>query len=257
VASNLQQSIESVKLVNQVMELYLQSSINLHSEVLGNESKAEESIDCDCSLKIIIHNTSQFPISGFNSHLRLISVPKKNEISFILTSFQLDSGVTKSEDKNAFQFDLAPYSKKTLLLNIKLPTFAQYNATIFVGFPSPGTGSLIQKSASFGIYLIDQCLKQKISKENETEKNLEKQKQKQIEAEVEVSVEAFRKLFMFKPADGLSINSSFLLKIPKGEAIEVRVLCIHEDGKSAVISLSVVNQNDLLSKIKDEFRNLA
>ncbi|CAG8695961.1 14428_t:CDS:2 [Funneliformis caledonium] len=226
-ASNLKQSLEMTQTMNSVMEQFLLSNLRITSNISPiHELEARVEKFTPSLLTITITNSGQFPIpnvscdltfgkKGYQEHANVelncdesikCEITKsdsiKTPISSIFVPETCNVSPTSSAHSTSKNFTLPPQTQIIEKLRLAPLEFSQYSAKIIVKFSSPGTGKLLQKEHSFGLYLIDQC-----------EKHLRFQSSTDIDkynhVMVELSPYLLRQLWNVHPSSGLSETMIF------------------------------------------------
>ncbi|CAI2166375.1 16625_t:CDS:2 [Funneliformis geosporum] len=225
-ASNLKQSLEMTQTMNSVMEQFLLSNLRITSNITPiHDSEAREEKFIPSLLTITITNSGQFPIpnmscyltfgkKGYQEHVNVElncdesikceitkSDSKRTPISSIFVPESCNVSTTSSTHSTLKIFTLPPQTQIIEKLRLAPFEFSQYSAKINLRFSSPGTGKLLQKEHSFGLYLIDQC-----------EKHLRFQSSTDLanyNVMVELSPYLLRQLWNVHPSSGLSETMIF------------------------------------------------
>ncbi|POG81230.1 hypothetical protein GLOIN_2v107859 [Rhizophagus irregularis DAOM 181602=DAOM 197198] len=168
-AANLKQSLEMTHTMNSVMEQFLLS--NLRIKTRGNFIPS--------LLTITIINSGQFPIPNISCSITFVKKDHNEPVNIgVECKESIKRGITDPDSETTSIssifvpktstttsiFTLSPQTQIIEKLKLAPSEFCQYNAKVNVRFASPGTGELLQKEHSFGLYLIDQsCYRRIIS----------------------------------------------------------------------------------------------
>ncbi|GBB94680.1 hypothetical protein RclHR1_00240028 [Rhizophagus clarus] len=219
-AANLQQSLEMTHNINSLMEQFLLSNLRITSNITQIHKLETQRNFIPSLLTITITNSGRYFIPNIScsltfvkkDHNELANIDVECKETVICKSKNSDSesipisSVFVPETSAATStFTLFPQSQIIEKLRLAPSEFCHYNAKVIMRFASPGTGELLQKEHSFGLYLIDQC-----------EKSLRFESQLTDIAEddynhiiVELSPYLLRQLWNVHPSSGLSETMAF------------------------------------------------
>ncbi|RUP13318.1 hypothetical protein BC936DRAFT_139750 [Jimgerdemannia flammicorona] len=184
---NLKQSLEMTQTMNSVMEQFLQSSIKImvsERDLLRvpsgpTDTKILQSTDTPSqpTLVIAITNTSQFPIHNVSGQISfqppsadldqasLSPSPPTIALTLLTSTRRAIRPPTTSVTAPALFMTppalttLVPLTRHTETVRLVPSVLAQFNATVTLRFPSPGTGKALGVEHGFGVYLADQLSK--------------------------------------------------------------------------------------------------
>ncbi|OZJ06065.1 hypothetical protein BZG36_01082 [Bifiguratus adelaidae] len=208
--ANFQQSAAMAQHINSVMEQLLIQNLIISTQVKQQEAGV-------IAVTITLRNQGQIPLFNLQGSIEFDQTPynaRQGDCDLRTTAPVPPSEplIFSLKDHLASPQTLSPNATLVQRLLIEVTTLQQWNARIICSFVSPGTGEPLQKKSGFGIYIIDQLVKQVLEPELAKDVHLDSL---HLLDTCDLKAQFVRDIFLFNPMMALAKGTVITLKSKK------------------------------------------